>query len=202
MAAKTGAIVTSFKRRLVSGTPTPEDQQRLVLAKAIMQARAEGVSMRSLARTLGIVEATLVSFASRGICTAAIEYIKERETSSDDKIRAAREVEERDEVDSLAPFAISFLRDAFRKEEKVNKAGEKASDWVDPGLAMWATEQLIKGKGWNAPRGAGQTIVNINIQTKDRVLGAVLDDEEKMALARALPSPEALDGEYEEMEEV
>ena len=201
---KEGNSVIAFKRRLMQGALTPADRQRLTLAKAIREARAQGMSMRALARTLGLTENSVLGFAARGICTAALHWLAEKEHTPGDKARAEREAAERDEIESLGPHAITFLRDAFRREEKRHpETGEPVSEWVDPGLAMWATGEIIKTRGWNQPRGAGARVVNINIQMKDRVLGSILDDEEKTAEGRARASltPEALDAEYTELGE-
>lgn len=179
--ATAGSRVGGFKKRLATNTLTPQDKDALNLARAIREARLQGVSMSALAKQLGMAYGKLVAFAGRGVCKVAFEHLAEIESSSDEKVRAQREREQTEEFEALRPKALKFYRDALGEKEITDPdTGEKMVVWSNPAMAMWATEQITKGAGWNQPKVTKASVVQLNVSFINGQ-SAMMDEDEAPA---------------------
>lgn len=177
-----GTRVGGFKKRLRTNTLTQDDRDALMLARAIREARAQNVSMKALATQLGIAYGKLMAFAGRGMFAACVEYLEATEGSDDEKVKARVEREQQAEWDALRPKALKFMRDALAEREIEDpETGERQVVWSNPAMAMWATEQITKGAGWNQPKVVKTTGVTLNVSFITHQ-SAMMDEDEEAPL--------------------
>lgn len=176
-----GSRATGFRRRLKANTLTPDDHDALNLARAIKEARAQNVSMTALAKQLKMNVARLHSFAGRGIARVAFEWLDTIENTSDDKLRARLEREQTERFENLRPKALKFYEDALSQREVTDpETGATEVVWTSPAMAMWATEQITKGAGWNQPKTVRPSVIQLNVSFINAQASMQSEDDESM----------------------
>lgn len=194
-----GGSAKAFLARLQRGDLTPDDQERVALAKAIKEGRAANLTYEEIARRLGVKRVMLTGFVNGPIYDAALQYLDWLAGSDEDRARARREKEEREEFFGFGKDALAFLRDAFRRSPVQLEGGEVREVWESPAMAQWATERVMRGKGWDQPVQDRRPVIQINVEMKERVGTSILADDERLALPAPTPtldlSPEAIEGE-------
>lgn len=199
---KEGTRTGGFKKRLASNTLTPSDKDALNLARAIREARLQGVSMNALAKQLGMAYGRLIAFAGRGVCRVAFEHLASIESSSDEKIAAQREREQTAEFEALRPKALKFYRDALSEKEITDpETGELMVVWSNPAMAMWATEQVTKGAGWNQPKVTKASVIQLNVSFINGQ-SAMMDEDEAATAAVPLDAKKDVELTAEEYHEI
>ena len=174
-----GSRVLALKRRLETDNLTPEDKERLELARRLRELHRDGKTLEECAHVLGQHPKMLAQFARRGVYKLFCDYLERLEHGDDEKAveRVVRKA--RTEFAGFSPDAIQYIRGCFRRDEQ--------GEWSDDGKAMWATQLVAKGVGLTEPQSVVRPIININIAALKAEMSQVAsDDAEADAAARAI----------------
>lgn len=198
-----GSRVLGFRRRLETNALSARDREVLNLARAVKEARAQGVSMRALAAQLKLSPQALSAFTTKGMCRAALLYLDSIDTGDDDKARARREREEQGMWDALRPRALSFMQDALAQHEETDpETEERVVVWTNPAMAQWASEKIIKGAGWDQPKVGTARAIKLDIHFVEAQSADIEGDDEITERAAAPRTVTLTPEQYHDVEVV
>jgi len=180
-----GTRVIALKRRLTTGTLTPEDKERFELTRRLRELRRDGKTIEECAGLLGMRREMIGQFMRRGVFEAFSQHLESLERGTDEKavehvVRMARK-----DFAGFAPDAITYYRSCFMRNAEEERA--EKGEFKDDAKAMWATDKVSKGLGLTEPETAVRPIVHINVgYIRNEMLRVAEDDAEAEAAARAI----------------
>src|SRR5689334_3028557 len=143
MAVAQGGKILGLRKRLAADTLTPEDKDKLALARDLRALRAKGLNRSELAVRLKMSERAVESFGESATFIllprnlAALDRGADAETA-DRIVRKAKQ-----EFAGFAGDAIDYFRSCYERNHPEDQP-EKGI-FKDDAKAMWATEKVAKG---------------------------------------------------------
>jgi len=175
-----GTIALAFRRRLELGLLNTRDRETLELARRVRKAVSENVPMGEIAHDVNMKEDSLRAWLRRGMAKQAFAYLEQEDSQDDELIAERKRKGERIRLEAQGENSIAFIEDCFRYQ--LTREGRQ---WKSPPLAQWATEKMMKFKGWDQNTKAQRPIIQVGELTIINQMSGVAADDAKLK-ARAI----------------
>jgi AraC-like DNA-binding protein len=162
-----------IERRAGCQSLTDSDRTALRRAKAIHAGLARNLSISDIAREMGTVSRSVLSrFAGSELYLACVRILSKDATILNHEDADAAILKAKHLLAVTLPDAVEYLRSCLAKDVTTGKP-------EDPGLAQWATQELLK---LGALKTDGASMVGTAIITAEAMqtlLGAIRGDDKK-----------------------
>lgn len=185
--SKAGSAVKAIAHRLEMDALTPEDKERLELARQLRAYRKRGMKVADCAALVGLKESTAQQFMLRGVYKLFVHYLDGLEKGEDDKAADAKVRKAKQRLAHHTDDAVDFIAECFKRNPEEERA-EKGV-FVDEGRAQWAAQQVAKGTGLLEPERAVRPTININIGQIAAEQAQVEDDDSRAQAAIDVTPP-------------
>lgn len=177
-------IAAGLQRRLETDTLTQEDRERIELVRRVKEMRADGKTFDEIGPLVDYNPKSLAKFVRGGVYKLLSDHLESLDNVTDEK--AVERVVRRAKQDfaGLTPSAIAFLKTCFKRTPD-------GKEFLDPGLAQWATNLVAKGTGLTEPSHVVRPVIQINLGVIKAELKDVSGDDERArsAVIEITPSP-------------
>jgi len=129
-----------------------------------------------LAKSINMNERSLRSWLKRGVAKQAFLYLEQEDASDEDVIAERKRKSERVRLEAQGENSIAFIEDCFQYQ--MTRDGRQ---WKSPPLAQWATEKMMKFKGWDVNKTAQRPIITVGELTIINQMAGVASDDAKLA---------------------
>ncbi len=164
--------IAGLRMRLEDGTLKRDEKVKLEQVRKILEMRAEGVSLKGIADTLGMKHGTLVSFTGRNVYRTMSAWLARKDETDLDATeqRDTRigDLKTKRRFRRFAPQALDFIESCFQKDKK--------GAYADRGDAAWATKMVADGHGWTEAAPARVAKVELKFGVKIVQQAARKDD--------------------------
>ncbi len=176
-----GARVLALKRRLGTDTLTPDDGERLALARRLRELRREGKTLEECGALLGQHPKMLGHFMRRGVYKLLSDYLERVERGEDAQAIERTVRWARGEFVKLAPDAIEYFESCFERNPPEEWA--ERGRWKDDAKARWAAQLIAKGVGLLDPQPVVRPVIHISAASIRAELEEVAADDAKAEAA-------------------
>lgn len=159
----------ALRARLLRDELTDDDKRSIERTTAIIDGRAAGLAMKTIAEQIGEPRTTLAQFARGGIFRVLHEHLTQLEVTEDEEAAEARVQRTRTALKSMSGHVREYVAWAARK-----RADGKG--YEDEGAAMWAAQYLAKSTGVDTPERASRPTINVHIDTIQSVSASIKKD--------------------------
>lgn len=161
----------ALRARILRDELTEEDKHNLARATAIIDGRAAGLAMKTIAEQLGEPRTTVAQFARLGIFRVWHEHLTQLEVTEDEAAAEEKVQKTRTALKSMSGHVREYVAWAARK-----RADGKG--YEDEGAAMWAAQYLAKSTGVDTPERASRPTINVHIETIQAVSASIKRDSD------------------------